>query len=64
VAKITRFVLRAQVNVHREELITDPYFFFDQIKSLSDTYEANFDGAELHKKFDNDSGGGNNQPQQ
>ncbi len=64
VAKITRFVLRAQVNVNKEELITDGYFFFDQVKSLSDTYEVNFDGSELHKNFKKDQGGGNNQPQQ
>ncbi len=52
VTKITRFVLRAQINAHREELIQDTYFFFDQLKVLTDTYEVNFDGSDLHDVFD------------
>ncbi|MDR3237345.1 MAG: flagellar filament outer layer protein FlaA [Spirochaetia bacterium] len=51
-SRITRLVLRAQTNHHYEELITDTYFFFDQIKCLTDTYEVNFDGQDLHDLFD------------
>jgi hypothetical protein len=50
--KITRFVLRAVPGAHREELMQEAYFFFDQIKVLTETYEANFDGQDLHKVFD------------
>lgn len=53
ITRITRLVLRAQTHVHYEELITDTYYFFDQIKVLTDTYEVNFDGQELHELFDN-----------
>lgn len=52
VTKITRLVLRAQINAHREELVQDTFFFFDQLKVLTDTYEVNFDGSDLHKVFD------------
>ena len=55
VTKIVRLVLRAQTNAHAEELTENTYFFFDQIKVLTDTYEVNFDGSELHKNF---KGGG------
>ena len=54
VTRITRLVLRAQTHRHAEELTTDTYFFFDQFKVLTDTYEVNFDGEELHKAFDGD----------
>ena len=52
VTRITRLILRAQTYRHAEELTTDTYFFFDQFKVLTDTYEVNFDGEELHKVFD------------
>ena len=52
VTRITRLVLRAQTHRPNEELITDTYFFFDQMKVLTDTYEVNFDGEELHNVFD------------
>lgn len=57
VTKIVRIVLRAQPNAHAAELMESTYFFFDQIKVLTDTYEVNFDGMELHKKFDGTEGG-------
>jgi len=57
VTKITRFVLRSQSQRHAEELTESTYFFFDQIKVLTDTYEVNFDGSDLHKVFDGGSGG-------
>lgn len=52
VTKITRFVLRAVPNAPRAELMEKAYFFFDQLKVLTSTYEVNFDGADLHKTFD------------
>lgn len=58
VTKITRFVIRAVPNAPREELMEMTYFFFDQLKVLTDTYEVNFDGNELHKIFDGGSKGG------
>ncbi|MBN2158874.1 MAG: endoflagellar filament sheath protein [Spirochaetes bacterium] len=57
VTKITRFVLRAVPNAPREELMEMTYFFFDQLKVLTDTYEVNFDGNELHKIFDGGKSG-------
>ncbi|MBN1531895.1 MAG: hypothetical protein JXA20_04475 [Spirochaetes bacterium] len=63
VTKIVRIVLRAVPSAHSEELMENTYFFFDQIKVLTDTYEVNFDGNELHKAFDRGekgSGGGTN----
>jgi len=56
VTRITRFVLRAQTYRHAEELTTDTYFFFDQFKVLTDTYEVNFDGEDLHNAFDGKGG--------
>jgi hypothetical protein len=58
VTKIVRLVLRAQPNAHAAELMENTYFFFDQIKVLTDTYEVNFDGMELHKNFDGGKGSG------
>ncbi|MBN2077669.1 MAG: hypothetical protein JW838_01800 [Spirochaetes bacterium] len=52
VTKITRFVLRAVPNAPRGELMEVAYFFFDQLKVLTSTYEVNFDGSDLHKIFD------------
>jgi len=55
VTKIVRLVLRAQISTAKEELSTETFFFFDQIKALSDTYEVNFDGSDLHKVFEGGS---------
>ena len=33
------------------------YFFFDQLKVLTDTYEVNFDASDLHKLMDGSKGG-------
>jgi hypothetical protein len=63
ILKITRFVIRAVPNASREELMEVAYFFFDQIKVLTDTYEVNFDGNELHKIFDGGSKGGEKKQQ-
>jgi hypothetical protein len=51
-AKLTRFVLRAQVNASSEELYETSYFFFDQLKVLANLYRPNFDGVDLEKIFD------------
>jgi hypothetical protein len=45
--KIVRFVIRATPDAITE----DTYLFFDQLKVLTDVYEVNFDGQELHKAF-------------
>jgi len=63
VTKITRFVIRAVPNAPREELMETTYFFFDQLKVLTDTYEVNFDGNELHKIFDGGSKSGEKKQQ-
>ncbi len=52
VTKIVRFVIRAVPNAPRTELMELTYFFFDQLKVLTSTYEVNFDGFDLHKIFD------------
>lgn len=58
VTKIVRFVLRSEIQRHAEELTENTYFFFDQLKVLTDTYEVNFDGSSLHDSFDKGSSGG------
>ena len=63
ILKITRFVVRAVPNAPREELMEVAYLFFDQVKVLTDTYEVNFDGNELHKIFDGGSKGGEKKQQ-
>jgi hypothetical protein len=63
ILKITRFVIRAVPNAPREELMEVAYLFFDQVKVLTDTYEVNFDGNELHKIFDGGSKGGEKKQQ-
>jgi hypothetical protein len=45
---IERFVLRADPSEDTEEV----FFFFDQIKVLSETFEVNFDGQGLEKAFE------------
>ncbi len=45
VTKIVRFVVRAKPEAGTE----DVYLFFDQIKVLTDTFEVNFDGQNLHQ---------------
>ena len=52
VTKITRFVIRAVPNAPREELMETTYFFFDQLKVLTATYELNFAENAPHKIFD------------
>ena len=58
VTKITRFVLRAQDSASGAELIENTYFFFDQLKVLTDTYEVNFDGSDLHRAFSDEKPSG------
>lgn len=48
VLKIVRFVVRSQPDAGLE----DVYMFFDQIKVLTDVFEVNFDGQNLHKVFE------------
>jgi len=54
VSKITRIVLRANPNSTASAMTERTFFFFDQIKVLTDTYEVNYDGQELHKAFTGD----------
>ncbi len=49
--RVERFVLRATPNASTE----DTYFFFDQLKLLTDDFEVNFDGQELDKAFRGDT---------
>jgi hypothetical protein len=53
---IERFVLRSDPTEDTE----DVFFFFDQLKVLTETFEVNFDGMELDKAFKKggSSGGG------
>jgi hypothetical protein len=51
VTKITRFVLRAEQNAPHTELTAETFFAFDQLKVLTDVFEVNFDGSDLHKVF-------------
>jgi len=51
VSKITRFVLRVVPNSTAEEQTEETYFFMDQIKVLTDTFEVNFDGQNLDEAF-------------
>jgi hypothetical protein len=46
--KIERFVLRSDPN----EIITNTFFFFDQLKVLTETFEVQFDGTGLEKSFE------------
>ena len=48
VTKIMRFVIRSDP----EAIVEDVYMFFDQLKVLTDTFEVNFDGQNLHKAFE------------
>ena len=54
---LERLVLRASPNENTE----DVYFFFDQIKVLTEAFEVNFDGRDLDKSF---NGSESSQPQQ
>lgn len=51
ILKILRFVLRSSPDAS----IEDTYVFIDQIKVLTDVYEINFDGSDLHKLFEKGS---------
>jgi len=44
---IERFVIRADPR----ETVRNTYFFFDQLKVLTETYEVNFDGQKLEESF-------------
>ncbi len=53
ITKLTKFVIRSKANA----VPGDTYVFLDQIKVLTDTYEVNFDGQELHNAFEKGSDG-------
>lgn len=48
ILKIQRFVLRADPS----EIVRNTFFFFDQIKVLTQRYEVNFDGQGLEDAFE------------
>jgi hypothetical protein len=58
VTKLVKIVVREVSNIGGEYTrssvanSSDIYFFIDQIKVLTDTYEVYFDGIDLHKTFD------------
>ncbi|MBP7603040.1 MAG: hypothetical protein KBA15_03880, partial [Spirochaetes bacterium] len=54
VTKIVRLVIRATPYAGTE----DVYMFFDQLKVLTDVFEVNFDGQNLHKAFQGGTKGG------
>lgn len=49
VTKVVRFVVRAKPEAGTDTV----YLFFDQLKVLTDTFEVNFDGQNLHKLMEN-----------
>ncbi len=51
VTKIVRFVVRSTPEAGME----DVYMFFDQLKVLTDVFEVNFDGQNMHKAFEGGS---------
>ena len=48
---LERFVLRADPRENAEEV----FFFFDQLKVLTESFEVNFDGQDLDKSFKGES---------
>jgi len=50
--KIIRFVIRSTPDASTE----DTFIFFDQLKVLTDVFEVNFDGQDLHKAFNEGKG--------
>ncbi len=48
ILKVNKFVLRSDPS----ERVRNTFFFFDQIKVLTQTYEVNFDGAGLEDEFE------------
>ena len=46
--KLERIILRSTPNASTD----NTFFFFDQIKVLTETFEVNFDGEGLEKNFD------------
>ena len=53
VTRLTELVIRSQINSPSVlEMMSDTYVFFDQIKVLTDDYEAFFDGLDLYKEFE------------
>ena len=56
--RLVKIVIREVSNIEGEYTrsnaanSSDVYFFIDQIKVLTDTYEVYFDGQDLHKAFD------------
>ncbi|MGL4368566.1 MAG: flagellar filament outer layer protein FlaA [Spirochaetota bacterium] len=58
--KLTRFVLRSSPNEGSSTGVPEEaFFYFDQLKVLSESFEVNFDGQDLDKAFQN----GNQQSQ-
>ena len=54
VTRFTEMIVRSEINSpYIPEMMGDTYVFFDQIKVLTDDYEAFFEGVDYYQEFEN-----------